>query len=410
MASDSRITPLHDVHVALGGKMVNFAGWDMPLSYAVTGIAKEHIAVRKSAGIFDVSHMRRIYVTGTNAFDLLQYVLTNDASKLRPGYSQYSFLVKHSTIRPLTLDDAYLNRIGENEYLLIVNAANGVQDLEYILEVAANRRYKVSIKDETDSQSLIAVQGPRSREILEELVGTAAMRSLSSQNMIASAQFNNVQGLWVASTGYTGEPTRFEVVVPVAVVGEFWQASIERGATPAGLGARDSLRTEAGLLLYGHDINQATSPVEAGMGFAVRPDKDAETIGRDYLRAQKEAVTAGTLGWHQVLLEFPIRRQLEPQRFTSTILFEGQVIGEVTSSVVAPMVRDGEYVKDRGLAIGYEKIKLSHETIVSIDVRSSGTLQEATVMRRLLIKEPTTIGGLQYSNPETHYFKALQTA
>ncbi len=419
MASDSRITPLYDWHAANGGKMVPFAGWDMPVEYKQTGIAAEHVAVRTSTGIFDVSHMGRFSIAGKNALDMLQFALTNDSSQLKPGQAQYSFLVKHGEgARPLTLDDVYLYMLAEEDYALVVNAANAEQDFNYLSLHAAE--FGVKLLDVTEQTSLISVQGPRSRRTLEQLVGSIG---IESANKFAASKFNGSEIL-LATTGYTGEFTRYEAFVRSEKAVEFWKALVGAGATPVGLGARNTLRIEGGLLLFGHDISPEISPVEAGMGFAVKPQKQAAMIGKEFYEMQQQLLKEGRLGRYLVMLELSQPRQVEPKTNedgtkgpASIILFNSEEVGEITSSTVAPMVRyrDNSLVLKkegnletvrRGMALGYSRIPLQPGTEVGIIVRGAGEPVLATVMKDLLDKKtPLIIDGRHYARPVSHYNK-----
>ncbi|MBI2580670.1 glycine cleavage system aminomethyltransferase GcvT [Candidatus Woesearchaeota archaeon] len=405
-------TPLHDWHKDHGGKMVPFAGWDMPVQYP-TGIFGEHAAVRSSAGIFDVSHMGRFHITGRNSLGLLQYYLANDASRLKPGQAQYSFLLKQGEgKKPLTLDDVYLYMIAENDYILIVNAANATADLEHL--TANAQEYGVGIQDITTETCLIAVQGPKSKIVLEQIVGP-----ISIEGANRFAQLNDVI---VAATGYTGEFTRYEVIVRSEKAPGFWESLVSAGATPAGLGARNTLRIEAGLLLFGHDITLEVSPVEAGVQCGVgiqdfvKPGKKHAMLGKDFYAAQMEAQKEGTIGRYTVLLELPQPRQIEPKEGgqTSKLIRDGKVIGEVTSSTVAPMVRyeGNQMVKEepakmrrRGIAMGYSTGPLKPGTSISVQVRGEGTPIEAMVMNALIDKKnPVMVAGLAHVRPVTHFY------
>ena len=418
MASDSRITPLHETHVKLGAKMGPFGGYDMPIQYGGTGaIATEHVAVRTSAGIFDVSHMGRAYIAGKNALDMLQFVLTNDSSQLKAGHAQYSFLIKQGeTGRPLTLDDVYLYMLAEEEYALVVNAANAEQDFNYLSSQAA--KFGVKLLDVTEQTSLISVQGPQSRHTLEQLVGSIG---IESANRFATSQFKGSEIL-LATTGYTGEFTRYEAFVRSEKAVETWEALVEAGATPIGLGARNTLRIEGGLLLFGHDITDVVSPIEAGMGFAVKPGKAPAMIEKDFYERQRQAQKDGSLGRYLVLLEMSQPRQVEPKQNddgthgpTSKIIL-GQEVGEITSSTVAPMVRyngnsivygpDGfPATTRRGLALGYSKVGLPTGTEIGVQVRGSGEPIKAIVMPAFLDKKtPLVLNGNKHVKPVTHYY------
>ncbi|GEM_PF-213414 len=419
IATMAMLTPLHEWHKKHARVMHEFAGWDMPIEYngAQGGILNEHVAVRTSAGIFDVSHMGRALISGWRAAEMLQYVLTNDVAKLDVGQAQYSFLVRGGEGgKPETLDDVYLYRTVNKGYLIVVNAANATKDIEYL--AAQSREFGVDFVNATQNLSLIAIQGPKSRQMLEQMVDSSIP---TAANRISPVAFNTGGYGLLSTTGYTGEHTRFEAFVPASYAVTFWEALIESGAAPVGLGARNTLRTEAGLLLYGHDINEGISPIEAGMGFAVKPGKSAATVGKQFYEAQQASQRAGKLGRYLVQMELSQPRGTEPRDKdgvpgpTSKIILGGQTVGEITSGTVAPLVlyQNGAMLLDgngspktarRGLAIGYASTPLAAGTEVSVLIRGEGKSVAAMVMSGFLDKRtPLVIGGLQYTAPLSHY-------
>ncbi len=244
-----RRTPLWESHVRLGAKMEPFAGWDMPVQYN-DGIIKEHLSVRSGAGLFDVSHMGRFVISGSDAISFLQHVLSNNAQALDVGQSQYTIILDENGS---AVDDVYLFRFVQDEFLLVVNAVNKAKSLKYL------RRFlfsfpRVTIKDTTEQTSMISVQGPRSREILEPLIHKGKMPD-PFKNALSNAQFAGCE-VQISRTGYTGEPLGFEIFVDAGSVVYLWDLLVERGAQPIGLGARDTLRLEAGLPLYGHELGK----------------------------------------------------------------------------------------------------------------------------------------------------------
>ena len=292
-ARDPRKTPLHDEHVAAGGRMVTFAGFLLPSHY--TSLIEEHTAVRTRAGLFDVSHMGEIVVRGPGAFDFVQMISCNDHSKLGVGRAQYTGLMyPEGTF----VDDLLVHRTDENEYLLVVNAANTAKDLAYLSETAADA--DVEIIDRSDDFAQIALQGPLAREILQPLTAVAL-------DEITYYRFTRGdvagQRCLIARTGYTGEDG-FELYLAPGGAAELWRALLAggrpAGLLPAGLGARDTLRLEAGMALYGNDIDHTTTPYEAGLGWIVKLEK-GDFIGRDVLeRQQSEGVTRRLVGFEMV--------------------------------------------------------------------------------------------------------------
>ena len=276
-----RRTALYDEHVAAGGRMVEFAGFELPVQY--TSLAEEHTAVRTKAGLFDVSHMGEIFITGPGAFDFVQLVSCNDHTKMTVGRAQYTGLMYP---QGTFVDDMLVHKLADDDYLLVVNAANRATDAAYLRELAADRD-GVEVRDESDNWAQLAIQGPLAGEILQPL----ASNDLSELKYYRFV-FAEVCGhrALVARTGYTGEDG-FEVYTANEAAPEVWRAILKegrpKGLLPAGLGARDTLRFEAGMSLYGNDIDDTTTPLEAGLGWIVK-FKKGDYIGRDILERQKE--------------------------------------------------------------------------------------------------------------------------
>ena len=243
-------TPLHDLHVALGAKMVDFAGWEMPIQYP-GGIVEEHLRTRREAGLFDVSHMGRFRVRGAEAAALLDRVLTNEASSLRTGRAQYTLF---PTATGGAVDDAFLYRLADEDFLLVVNASNRERDWERLSEEAKRFR-RATAQDQTFELAMVSLQGPRSRDVLESARRGALEETVRSspRNTIWTISLAGME-LLAARTGYAGEPQGFELLVPAGKAGEVWDLLSRSGAVPVGLGARDTLRLEAGLPLYGHEL------------------------------------------------------------------------------------------------------------------------------------------------------------
>ncbi len=327
MSDDLQRTPLYDAHVQLGGKIVPFAGFAMPVQYP-TGIRREHEAVRTAAGLFDVSHMGEFLVTGPDATDFVAWVTTNDPGALEVGDAQYSVMCHEDGG---IIDDLLVYRLGEDRFRLVVNAANRAKDWKHCSAEAA--RFDVRLEDESDGVALIAVQGPRAQEILAPLctdpidpIGFYEFR----QGHVAGAP------CVISRTGYTGEDG-FELYLPGPRARAVWDALLEAGAPagliPAGLGARDSLRLEMGYALYGNDLDDETTPLEAGLGWLVKLNKD-DFIGRDALARQKQEGPARRLrGFRLLERGFP--------RPGYDVLLEGEVRGRVRSGTLSPTLGEG---------------------------------------------------------------------
>jgi len=277
----TRRTALYEEHTAAGGRMVEFAGYELPVQY--TGIAEEHHAVRERAGLFDVSHMGEIVIGGPGAFDFLQLVSCNDHSKMTVGRAQYTGLMYPEAT---FVDDVLVHKMADDEFLLVVNAANRAKDFAYLQELARGRD-GVEVLDRSDDYAQIALQGPLALEVLQPLIGED-LTGLKYYRFFHGTAAG--EPALIARTGYTGEDG-FEVYVRPADAPAVWRAILAEGAPkgvlPAGLGARDTLRFEAGMPLYGNDIDATTTPLEAGLGWIVKLDK-GDFIGRDVLERQTE--------------------------------------------------------------------------------------------------------------------------
>jgi glycine cleavage system T protein (aminomethyltransferase) len=279
-AAPLRKTPLNDRHRASGARMVPFAGWDMPVEYS--GLTAEHLAVRERAGLFDVSHMGEIEIAGRDALAAVQRISSNDAAKLEVGQAQYSGLM---TDRGTFVDDLIVYRLAPSHFLLVVNAGNIEKDYAYIAAQIRPAGDAVAV-DASSRYALLAVQGPRALDVLQPLTGV----DLASMKYywFAHGEVAGVRAT-ISRTGYTGEDG-FEVFVPPQSADRGWQAILESGRAvdilPCGLGARDTLRLEASMRLYGNDIDETTTPLEAGLGWIVGWNKD-DFIGAAPLRAQK---------------------------------------------------------------------------------------------------------------------------
>lgn len=351
-------TPLYDEHVALGGKIVPFAGFSMPVQYP-TGITTEHAAVREKAGLFDVSHMGEFMLRGPQALDLVQRISVNDASKMEVGQAQYSAMCLENGC---PIDDLIIYRF-DDRWMLVVNAANVEKDWAWVTKHAAD--FDVEVENVSDETALLALQGPAAREIL---------RPLASLDVDEVRYYRFKEGevagvpAVISGTGYTGEDG-FELYVPADGAVKIWRALLEGGADagliPAGLGSRDSLRLEVGYALYGNDIDDEHTTLEAGLGWVTKLDK-GDFIGREALAAQKEAgVERRLVGLRLTGKGFP--------RPGYDIVSDGEVVGTVTSGTVSPTL-------GYGVALGYVPVALSKpDTTLAIDAR--GRLVEAIVQR-----------------------------
>ena len=353
-----RRTPLHAEHVALGGKLVPFAGFEMPIQYSA-GITAEHRAVREAAGLFDVSHMGQIMVRGPQALDLVQHLFINDASRIEVGQAQYSAMCLESGG---VIDDVVIYRYPDR-YMLVVNAANVDKDRRWIESLSSD--YDVEVEDASERIALLAFQGPAARSIMNRLAGID----------IADVTYyrfreGDVAGMpaTISGTGYTGEDG-FELYVAVEDAAALWRKLLEEGEgaglVPAGLGARDSLRLEMGYALYGNDLDEEHTPLESGLGWVTKLDKGS-FVGRMALLAQKEAgVPRRLVGLTVAGRGFP--------RPGYAILSGGETIGRVTSGTVSPSL-------GIGIALGYvESEKATPGTRLEIDAR--GRPLDAVVVR-----------------------------
>jgi aminomethyltransferase len=358
MSDGLKHTPLYDEHVALGGKMVPFAGYAMPVQYP-TGITAEHRAVREACGLFDVSHMGEFRVRGAQVLDLVQRISVNDASKIEVGQAQYSAMCLETGG---VIDDLIIYRFPDH-FMLVVNAANLEKDWAWLSRHASD--FDVEIEDVSDDTALLALQGPVARDVL---------RPLASVDVDDVHYYRFLEGAVaevpavVSGTGYTGEDG-FELYVAADRAGELWRALLEAGSAagliPAGLGARDSLRLEVGYALYGNDLDEVHTTLESGLGWVTKLDK-GEFVGREALTAQKErGVPRRLVGLRLTGRGFP--------RPGYDIVSDGTVVGSVTSGTVSPTL-------GFGIALGYVPTELSKaDTVVQIDAR--GRLVDAVVQR-----------------------------
>jgi aminomethyltransferase len=318
-----RKTALNGVHRRLQAKMVNFGGWDMPVEYS--GIVAEHLATRTAAGLFDVSHMGEIEVRGTHALALVQHVTCNDASKLVVGQAHYSGLM---TERGTFVDDLLVHKISDTHYFLCVNASNQDQDFEHI---CAHNAVGADIENTSARYSQLAIQGPKALQILQKF--TAVPLEPMRYYHFTFGVVGGVDCL-IARTGYTGEDG-FEIYFSPEATEELWSKLLDAGSgegiLPCGLGARNTLRLESSMCLYGHEIDDTTTPWEAGLGWICKPAK-GEFLGRDVLVRQKEK------GIERTLVGFEMLDRLIA-RDACSVSVAGQEAGRVTSGSPAPFLK-----------------------------------------------------------------------
>lgn len=362
-------TPFHSIHEKLGGKLVDFAGFKMPVQYK--GIKVEHAAVREAVGVFDVSHMGEFFVSGPEALDLIQKVTVNDASKLVPGKAQYSCMCYEDG--GIVDDLIVYSLFGDNEYMLVVNASNMEKDLNWINQ---NNSFDAVVEDRSENTALLAVQGPKSVETLQKLTDI----DLSSVGFY-SFKTGDLAGLGeviFSATGYTGEKG-FEIyfdkdaVDPEEVWNAVFEAGNEFGIEPCGLGARDTLRLEMGYALYGNDITKDTHPLEARLGWITKFDK-GDFNGKEVLLKKKEA------GLDRQLVGFMVDDPRSiPRNGYKIVNDEGDEIGHVTSGTMSITL-------GKGIGMGYvKKAYVAEGSVIHIAIRKKTA--EAVVTRPPFIKK-----------------------
>ena len=318
----SKHTPLYDVHVDAGGKMVDFAGYSLPVHYG--SLVNEHHAVRQTAGVFDVSHMTIVDVSGADAMPWLRKLLSNDVKKLEQGKALYSCLCNE---QGGVIDDLIVYCRGDNDYRLIVNAATREKDLAWFEK---HRSGDVKI-DVTDNLALLAVQGPSA---VKHTADVLTARGLSGDAVKALKRFTawRSDDWFIARTGYTGEDG-LEIALPESDATDFWQALVDAGVTPAGLGARDTLRLEAGMSLYGNDLDEEHSPAESGIAWTIDLDDDErDFIGRETLEDHK------LFGGRSVMLGLSLDGR-GVLRQGQTVERVGKAIGTITSGTFSPTLQ-----------------------------------------------------------------------
>ncbi len=356
--TEMKLTALNHVHRALGAKMVPFAGYDMPVLYK--NLIQEHHAVRNAVGVFDVSHMGEVFITGDNAFDLVQYMTSNDVSALSDGRVQYSCMPND---QGGIVDDLLVYRFAADRYFLVINASNIDKDLAWMHK--QNEKFGATIENKSDDYSLLAIQGPKAIN---------ALQKLTEVNLSDIPYYHFSEGVLagmhmiISNTGYTGAGG-FELYVKNNEVEALWNAVMEAGAEfniePCGLGARDTLRLEKGFCLYGNDINDETSPIEAGLGWITKFNNPFH-MSEHHLEIKNNKPTKKLVGFE--LIDRGIPRQHYP-----ICTADGTVIGEVTSGTMSPTLNKAigmGYVSSENSAAGSE---------IYIEVR--GKLLKAQVVK-----------------------------
>jgi aminomethyltransferase len=335
-----RHTPLYEEHKALGARLVDFAGWEMPVQYE--GIKAEHEAVRTAAGLFDVSHMGEVVIRGPQAEEAVQRLVTRDVSRLSLGQAGYAAVCYESGG---TVDDVLVYRTPD-EFLIVVNASNREKDVAHFREYTED--LDAEVVDESDDWALLALQGPRAVELLQPFTET----DLSSIKYYRY-EVGEVDGAYavLSRTGYTGEDG-FELFVRPDDAPRVWRLLVKAGAVPVGLGARDTLRLEAGMCLYGNELDADTTPLEAGIGFAVNLEKEQEFVGQEALRREKEE------GLKKKLVGFKVEGR-GIARHDYPVAVEGETVGTVTSGTLSPTL--GEAI---GLALVAPDVEDEFEVVI----------------------------------------------
>jgi aminomethyltransferase len=344
-------TTLTQVHIDLGAKMVPFAGFNMPVQYE--GVIAEHLAVRNGVGVFDVSHMGEFLVEGSKALQLIQKVTSNDASTLTIGRAQYSCLPNETGG---IVDDLIVYRVKEETYLLVVNASNIEKDWDWVSKY--NKEIGANMRNLSDDYSLLAIQGPKAVEAMQSL--TSVDLSAIKYYHFEVGDFAGIEYVIISATGYTGSGG-FEIYCKNSEVKQVWDKVFEAGKPygikPIGLGARDTLRLEMGFCLYGNDIDDNTSPLEAGLGWITKFTKDF--VNSDKLKAEKAA------GSKRKLIGFELLDKGIPRHGYDIVDAEGKVIGVVTSGTQSPNL-------NKGIGLGYVPSEFATEgTEIHIQIRKN---------------------------------------
>jgi aminomethyltransferase len=368
-------TPLFAAHQRAGGKLIEFGGWEMPVQYS--SIVDEHLAVRRAGGLFDISHMGEVSVDGPAALDFLNHLLTNDVRRLAAGQGQYTLMCNE---RGGVIDDLYAYRLGEQEFLLVINASRIDEDVAWMNQQlrAWPRHAEVRLTNLSDALSAVALQGPRVRPVLNQVFagpftgGTKVAQAADLKKNEITITQRAGQSVYVGCTGYTGEDG-FEIIAPAAQIEEIWNQLLAAGHAsclqPAGLGARDTLRTEMCYPLYGHELDENTTPIEAGLGFFVALDK-GEFVGRSALAEQK----AG--GPKKRCVAFKMAGKSAPPRPAYPIWIPGgsAAVGQVVSGTQSPSL-------NLGIGLGY--VPPEHAAPgTSLEIEIRGRRSPAVVVKK----------------------------
>jgi aminomethyltransferase len=349
-------TPLYDRSIALGARMTTFSGWEMPVQFS--GLTPEHEAIRNGVGMFDISHMGKFTLRGEKSIEQLQQLVPSDLSRLQPGQAQYTVLLNPQAG---IIDDIIVYQQGEGNVVIIVNAGTRDKDKDWLL--AHLDPDLVEFQDLSTQQALIAVQGPKALRNLQPLVDID-LSQLTKFGHSSALIFKNPA--LIARTGYTGEDG-FEVMVPAAIATQLWDALLATGVLPCGLGARDTLRLEAAMHLYGQDMNDTTTPLEAGLGWLVHLESKGDFIGRDVLVQQK------TAGVSRKLVGLNMEGRYIARHDYPVIIADRQV-GVVTSGTMSPTL-------GKAIALAYLPTKFTQlGQIVEVEIR--GKLYPATIVKK----------------------------
>lgn len=355
-----KTTPFTDIHIALGAKMHEFAGYNMPIEY--NGINEEHRTVRNGVGVFDVSHMGEIWVKGPKALTFLQHTCSNDASKLEIGQAQYTCIINE---KGGIIDDIIIYYFEPEKYMLVVNASNLEKDWNWL---NTHNYVGAVLENASEHTAQLAVQGPKATEVLQKL--TSVTLSEIPFYHFKVGEFAGVSNVIISNTGYTGSGG-FELYFYPEDGKQIWNALFEAGKeyniSPIGLGARDTLRLEKGYCLYGNDINDTTSPLEAGLGWITKFVDGKDFIGRELLEKQKAE------GVKQKLIRFELTERGIPRNGYEIVDEAGQEIGQVTSGTMLPDSK-------KGIGMGYVKTEFSKpDTKIFIQIRNKNL--EAVVVK-----------------------------
>ena len=354
-------TPLYEAHLAASARMVEFAGFEMPVQYA--GVLEEHAAVRENAGMFDVSHMGEISIDGPGALQTAQRLVTNDLSKCNDGQAQYSALCNE---RGGVIDDVIVYRFSPERLFICVNASGREKDFDWMRAHAGDG---VAVKQRSDDWGQIAIQGPDAPRIVDSLCEPRVLDV--PYYHFREATVAGVRGCIVSRTGYTGEDG-FEVFVPPAGARKLWDTLLEKRVVPCGLGARDSLRLEVAYRLYGNDMDEQHTPLEAGLGWIVKLDKPGGFVGSDALIRQKQE------GLERRLAGFKLTGRGIP-RHGYPVVKDGQRVGEVTSGTMSPVLKES-------IGLAYVPAALAKDGSV-FDVEIRGKAVPARVVKTPFVEK-----------------------